>query len=141
MGKEDQAVLLEKKATLLQQFLQLTKKVSGLLNGEMEQERFVEVETCLKGRAALIDQMTALGPVIPSAMDDAAKKQEWLCNQLLGQIQVIEEKNVAAMNGILDQYKEKMRTKQQDRVTVGAYSKQMEDADFGEEGSVLDRLK
>lgn len=142
METEDQAVLWERKADKLQQFLQLTKKVSALLTDEMEQERFAEIEACLKARAAIIDEMTEIGPLSGGEeLPEAARNQEWLCGELLKQIQVLEEKNVAAMSGILDQYKEKMRSKRQDRDTIGAYSKQMSSAEMEEEGNVLDHLK
>ncbi len=140
MTMQDMNQLWEKKAGLLQAFLELTKTVSDLLCDEGSEDRFQEIEQCLKKRADIISKVTEMGTL--KADGDASeetKKWEWLCNELLGQIQVLEEENVGHMNRILERFQEKMRANRQDRDTINAYSKQMENTT--EEGRVLDHSK
>ncbi len=130
----------KQKVELLQQFLKQTQEVSALLQEENVESVFAEIEARLDARATVIAQVTALGN-LPAAANEEEANFEWLCNELLQQIQSLEEQNVGKMDGILEYYKSKLSANKQDRETITAYSKQMYSVDEFQEGSILDHLK
>lgn len=140
---KDRVALWKQNAAYLQEFLALTEHIGECLNTiENIDEAYPQMARDVEKRGILIPQISEVTDLLntlqDSEMTEAEKKQEWLCHELLKQIDEIEKKNKRKMEDAIEQYKGKMRSNKQSRETLGAYSNtQM----YEPEGTILNKLR
>lgn len=138
---ENQELAWKEKTHLLQRFLELTKSIAVLLADADAADHMQELEVLVDKRSVIIEDVSRIGTL--SAQEEQLtkdeEKQKWLCGELLLQIQELEKANVEVMTTMMNDNKAQMRSNRQSRDTIGAYSRQMQEA--VEEGTLFNKTK
>lgn len=140
---KERVTLWKQNAAYLQEFLALTEHIEECLNTiENIDEAYPQMARDVEKRGLLIPQISEVTDKLDTLqggeMTEEEKKQEWLCHELLKQIDEIEKKNKRKMEDAIEQYKGKMRSNKQSRETLGAYNNtQM----YETEGTILNKLR
>ena len=139
---EKRLSLLKQNAAYLQEFLAITEHIGSCLNNDGHiDELYPQMMEDVEKRGILIRKMSKIAEALKvSQSGEAAEqenKQEWLCREMLKQIDEIETKNKNSMQDTIERYKRKMRANKQSRETLGAYNRQMNEP----EGTLLNKLR
>ncbi len=138
--------LWQRKADLLADYLDATQKIADELGREKADERLPEIEQRVEQRAVIIQGVSAVSREIAGEGGGALspqdnQKQEWLCGELLKQIQAVEDNNAKILNDMMQDYRRKMDKTQKSISTVNAYSQQMQGSESVSGGALFDRTK